>query len=61
LGGPLIASLSYAMSGRSRYANGDGSDFSEIVGAEDLESPTREYPQKGKGLRAVLSLQALAG
>jgi hypothetical protein len=49
------------MSGRSRYANGDGSDFSEIVGAEDLESPTREYPQKGKGLRAVLSLQALAG
>jgi hypothetical protein len=33
LGGPLIASLSYAMSGHSRYANRDGIDFSEIVGA----------------------------
>ena len=47
------------MSGHSRYANHNGSDFSEIVGAEDLESPTREYPQKGNGLRAVVSLQAL--
>jgi hypothetical protein len=47
------------MSGHSRYANHNGSDFSEIVGAEDLESPTREHPQKGNGLRAVVSLQAL--